>query len=382
MVSFASSVFRPFRLRSLYQNHMTGKEQGIMADLLDQPKAMQKLDPDGMIDLVQNFQQQCAEGENIARETTLPTPQGIHHVVICGMGGSAIGGDLLRAYSARFCTASVEVVRNYGLPAYVGPHTLLIASSYSGNTEETLSAYQQAKKRGASILAVTTGGTLLAWCQQDNNPAIVVPGGISPRAALGYSFMPLLVAFERMGLIPDQSREIKSMYAALRKCAKANTMDVPTADNPAKQLAKTLHRTVPVIYGGQDAFQPVAMRWRCQINENAKAFAHDMVVPEMNHNEILGWGNPVPVLKKFHAIYLLDSGYSPQTSKRFSVMKKIIAQTAQGESTVQSYGSGLLARMFSVIAFGDFTSVYLAYLYKEDPTPIPAIDFLKQELAR
>ena len=353
-----------------------------MAEFLDQLDKVKKIDPQNMIGLVEQFLVQCQEGEQIARSTKFPVFGKINHVVICGMGGSAIGGDLIRAYAAGVGKASVEVIRNYDLPNYVDANSLVIASSYSGNTEETLSAYSQAKKRGSKILAVTTGGKLAALCKKDGNPAILVPGGISPRAALGYSFIPLLVSFERLELIPNQSAAIKELYKVLKKSTELNACTVPLEDNPAKQLAKSLYQTIPVIYGGQDAFQPIATRWRCQFNENAKVFAHDMVVPEMNHNEILGWKNPSSILKKFHSVYLLDKGYNKQTLKRFEVMKKIIEPSASELSEVQSTGTGLLARMFSMIHFGDFVSVYLAYLYKEDPTPIKAIDYLKNELAK
>ena len=353
-----------------------------MAEFLDQLDKLKKIDPDNMITLVEQFLQQCIKGEEIARATELPDFGYINRVVICGMGGSAIGGDLIRSYAASMGKASVAVVRNYDLPNYVDKDSLIIASSYSGNTEETLSAYSQAKKKGAKILAVTTGGKLAALCKKDGNPAILVPGGISPRAALGYSFMPLLVSFERLGLIPAQKTAIKELYKILEKNNEENNSAVLVANNPAKQLAKCLYQTIPVIYSGQDAFQPISTRWRCQFNENAKVFAHDMVVPEMNHNEILGWKNPSSILKKFHSVYLLDKGYNKQTLKRFEVMKKIIEPSASAVSEIHSTGSGLLARMFSVIYFGDFVSVYLAYLYKEDPTPIKAIDYLKNELAK
>ncbi|MDX9753130.1 MAG: bifunctional phosphoglucose/phosphomannose isomerase [bacterium] len=353
-----------------------------MAELFDQPSRKDRLDPQDMIGLVETFPAQCQEGERIARQTQLPTLSGIRHVVICGMGGSAIGGDLLRAYASTQATVSIEVVRNYGLPHYAGPETLVIASSYSGNTEETLSAYDQAKKRGSAILGITTGGTLADRCRRDGYPLIQVPGGMPPRAALGYSFMPLLVSLERLDLLPDQKKEIQGLHKILKQSSLDYAFAVPTQTNPAKQLAKQLDKTVPIIYSGQDAFQPVATRWRCQFNENAKVFAHDMVVPEMNHNEILGWGNPKPVLKKFHALFLLDKGYHKQTQKRFTVMHSIIEPAAHGLTCVESKGSGLLARLFSLIHFGDFVSVYLAYLCKEDPTPIPAIDLLKQEMAK
>ncbi|MDP8245124.1 MAG: bifunctional phosphoglucose/phosphomannose isomerase [Candidatus Hinthialibacter antarcticus] len=354
-----------------------------MDRILDDPATPQKFDPTGMIQWIENFHEQCAEGVSIARAFDMPNMQGIQNVVVCGMGGSAIGGDLMRSYASSIALAPIEVVRSYQLPRYANENTLLVASSYSGNTEETLSAYEQAKACGAKILGISTGGQLAQRCQQDGHPCIITKGGMSPRAALGYSFMPLLVAFERLGLVENQSQAIESTLAILKESSQQFRYNSPFENNFAKQLSKALYGSIPVIYAGQNAFEPIAARWRAQINENAKTFAHNMVVPEMNHNEILGWKNPKPsILKKLHVVYLLDQGYHPQTLRRFDVMKKIIEPSAHGVSVVQSKGDSLLARMFYTISVGDFASCYLAYFYKEDPTPIPAIDFLKAELAK
>ncbi|MBI1389996.1 MAG: bifunctional phosphoglucose/phosphomannose isomerase [bacterium] len=354
-----------------------------MDRILDDRSIPEKIDPTGMLNWIETFDAQCRQGVEIARRTELPPFGMIRNAVVCGMGGSAIGGDLLRAYVSARALAPIEVVRGYDLPRYAGPETLVVASSYSGNTEETLSTYAAARERGAAIAAITTGGTLAEQCARDGVPAIITPGGYSPRAALGYSFMPLLVLFERLGLIEDQSAPLEETLSQLNRTKERNCFDSPAENNPAKQTAKELYGSIPIIYAGQNAFEPVAARWRAQINENAKTFAHNAVVPEMNHNEILGWKNPKPsILKKLHVVYLLDSGYNPQTLKRFDVMRGILDPAAHGVSVIQSEGEELLARMFSVIHYGDYVSYYLSMLYKEDPTPIPAIDFLKAELAR
>lgn len=349
---------------------------------LDSVATQKKYDPDGMLNLVEGFVEQCKHGEKLARAFKLPAVKGIQNIVICGMGGSAIGGDLLKAYTTSQMNVPVEVVRNYNLPNYVGSKTLVIASSYSGNTEESLEAYAEAKKRKAKIAAVSTGGTLAKLCKRDKNPCLIIPGGISPRAATGYSFIPLLVFFERWGLIANQNKALKSLYSTLSKSIKENRFSVSVKKNKAKQLAQKLHGKLPVIYTDQRYLYPTGARWRGQMNENAKHFAHDSIVPEMNHNEILGWGNPASVLKKTHLVYLLDKGIHKQSKKRFKIMKKIVGKYADGITEVNSHGSELLARMFSIVNFGDFVSCYLAYLNKQDPTPIPAIDFLKKELTK
>ncbi|NPU98044.1 MAG: bifunctional phosphoglucose/phosphomannose isomerase [Candidatus Omnitrophica bacterium] len=351
-----------------------------MTKLLDKEDIRRQWDSQGMLDCVEQFTEQCRKGEELARAFHLDPLKEIHHIVICGMGGSAIGGDLLKAYAAGECALPIEVVRNYTVPHSVGPRTLVITSSYSGETEETLSCYREAKKRGAAILAITTGGKLAVDCHKDGFPYLVIPKGYAPRAALGYSFMPLLVFFERWGLLPDQSRAIQGLYRTLETCIERYSFAVPTDSNKAKQLALTLQGNLPVIYAGQDGFQPVAARWRAQINENSKSFAHDFVIPEMNHNEILGWNHPEDLVRAFHVVFLMDKGYHKQTQKRFKVMRKILEPVASGISEETSEGQGLLARLFSLILLGDFVSVYLAFLYEQDPYPIPAIDMLKSAL--
>ena len=353
-----------------------------MAVDLDRPGTRKKYDPSGMLDVAESMTRQFREGEALARAWKLPSVKGVRHVVISGMGGSAIGGDLLRAYAGSLAPVSVRVVRHYALPAYVGPATLMIAASYSGNTEETLSAYRDARRRSAQIVAVTTGGRLAQWCEKDGTPWLKIPSGYAPRAAIGYSFMPLLVSFARWGWIPDPSKAIKDLYRILDQSIEQNRGSVPLESNPAKQLASRLHGHWPVIYAGEDVMTPVAMRWRCQINENAKQMAHDLAVPEMNHNEILGWKAPRALIQKAHVIYLLDQGYPRQTQKRFAIMKTIFREAGVGVSEVHSSGQTLLARIFSLLNLGDFVSLYLAFLNRQDPSPIPAIDYLKTELAK
>ncbi len=353
-----------------------------MSNILESHELWKAIDSNNMIGLVESFGEQCLQGEQLARDFELKPLPATENVVICGMGGSAIGGDLLRAYVSQTCTVPIEVVRNYSLPDYVNRKTLVIAGSYSGNTEETLSTFEEARKRGANIVGISTGGKLEELCQHNNYPCLKIPAGYPPRAALGYSFIPLVVFFERWGLIPVQKEALQHAYKALSESLLKNRFSASINENPAKQMAQVLHNSIVVIYAGQDAFEPIATRWRCQFNENTKAFAHSMVVPEMNHNEILGWMHPEESFKNFQAVFLLDEDYHTQTRKRFEIMRNVIQESAQNVHEVHSRGNGLLARMLSMIHLGDFVSVYLAGLYHQDPTPIPAIDYLKSELAK
>ncbi|RJP25436.1 MAG: bifunctional phosphoglucose/phosphomannose isomerase [Candidatus Omnitrophota bacterium] len=349
---------------------------------LDSMEMRKMIDPEDMLSYVEQFDEQCNQGERLAVDFPLPRYDDIKHVIICGMGGSAIGGDILRAYASREAALPIEVVRNYILPRYVDSKSLVVVSSYSGNTEETLSSYEEAKKRSAKIVAITTGGKLAQCCEEDGFPYLRIPAGYAPRAALGFSFMPLLVFMQRWGFIDGQKQAIAEMKRTITETIQSNRFSTPESENPAKQLARRLFDTIPVIYAGEGAFQPVAARWRTQCNENAKVFARDFSVPEMNHNEILGWKNPASILCRFHVIYLLDKEYHEQIHKRFAVMESILQSSVHGVTKISSTGNGLLARLFSLIVLGDFTSVYLAYLYRQDPTPIPAIDQLKKALAQ
>lgn len=352
-----------------------------MNDILDRAETRTQVDPGGMLETAEKFLDQCRNAEEIARKFPFPDLKKFNKVVICGMGGSAIGGDLIRAYAAPYSSVPVEVVRNYTLPNYVGKKTLVVAGSYSGNTEETLSCYREAKKRKAQIIAITTGGEMARLCNRDGVAYLKIPSGYAPRAALGYSIVPLLVFFEQWELLPDQSKAIKSLYKTLKNCIKQYAYQIPQETNPAKQLAVSLNGFIPVIYAGQDAFEPVAARWRSQFNENTKCFAHNSVVPEMNHNEILGWSHPAAT-SNLKPVFLLDFDYHKQTLRRFEIVKSILEAAQQPAIEIHSQGSDLLARMMSLISLGDFASIYLAYLYNQDPVPIPAIDRLKLELAK
>ncbi len=353
-----------------------------MNEYLDLTTVRDQVDPSGMWRFIEGFPDQCRFAEKQASEFPLPQWKKLDHVVICGMGGSAIGGDLFRAYASPSSPIPIEVVHRYSLPAYVGKHTLVIPCSYSGNTEETLSCYQEAKERKAHIMAITSGGTLEQWCRGDGNVFLRIPEGYPPRSALGFSFIPLVIFFEAWGLLPYQTSDLRAMHRVLKEGFEKYETGNPVDNNPAKQLAIAIHGAIPVIYAAQDAFEPVAVRWQTQFNENSKTFSHVSAVPEMNHNEILGWTHPFAGIKKLHILFLQNRGNHRQIDRRFLVMKNIFATAGHKVTEVECLGNVLLARMMSMIQLGDFTSLYLAYLYKQDPTPISAIDRLKNEMGK
>lgn len=348
---------------------------------LDDLAALKALDPGDMMGLTLSFPEQCAGAVAIARAADLlPLPRSVGSVVVTGLGGSAIGGDMLRALMDTQAHVPCMVNRDYHLPAWVNENTLVLVASYSGNTEETLSAYADAQNAGALVLAVTSGGTLAGQARADGHTVITVPGGQPPRSATGFLFFPLLIALARLDLLPDQDTAVAETLALLQRQRDRLKPDVLLNDNPAKQLATALHGTLPVVHGTTGYLGVCAYRWKCQFNENAKTMGVPSAYPELDHNEIIGWVKATEQLPNWSLITLVDPDAGPKMRKRIEVTTRLIGNAAQQfEITVE--GNSLLARMLSTNYLGDFVSVYLALCYDADPTVIANIDTLKAELS-
>jgi len=360
-----------------------------MLDAID----LRTADPENMMGAILSLPDQCARAKQIASDAGVGALAGrtFANAVVAGMGGSAIGGDLLRSVFQDVLRVPLEVSRDYHLPGYVGADSLVIAASYSGNTEETLAAYAGARKARAAVLAVTTGGELAARCAHDGVPAIIIPGGLQPRAALGYSFVPLIVAAARLALMPAALLdELDEMIATLERVRNASAPDVAQADNRAKQLAAQWRGAIPVIYGSQGERGVVAYRWKTQINENAKAFAAAGVLPELDHNDVVGWSGhdssrrPAQERpeRELAVVFLRDDREPDHIRRRAELTKTIVEKRAASVSEVWASGESRLARAMSLVYLGDFASCYLAYADGEDPTPVTVIDWLKSELAK
>ncbi|HZV78234.1 MAG TPA: bifunctional phosphoglucose/phosphomannose isomerase [Candidatus Binatus sp.] len=346
------------------------------------------VDPQDMMGAILSLPEQCQRAKKIALDAEIspPATAAFGNAVIAGMGGSAIGGDLLRAIYQPVLRVPVEVSRDYHLPGYVDSRSLVIIASYSGNTEETLSVYAGARAAGATIVAVTTGGELQKRATDDEVATIVIPGGLQPRAALGYSFIPLIAIAVRFGLMPETELEdIDGAIAALEFVRDNSAPDIAQADNRAKQLAASWQNMIPVIYGSQGERGVVAYRWKTQINENAKALAIANVLPELDHNEVVGWsgehGQAAPQ-RELAVVFLRDDREPAAIRRRVELTKKLVEKHAASVSEVWAQGDSTLARALSLVYLGDFASCYLAYAYGEDPTPVKAIDWLKGELAK
>ncbi len=343
---------------------------------------IRRLDPKRMYDCVLGFPEQAEEAFQIGKSAKIALRSaGVTSILLTGLGGSAIGGDLLRAYLADELAVPFFVNRHYVLPDFVSTKTLVIVSSYSGNTEETIAAQKDATKRKARILCISTGGAVTDFALKHKQPCMKIPGGLQPRAALGYSFFPLLVALSRTGFIKSKDKDIKETIELLR--TKSKEWGAPdSSTNPALMLAVNMKGRLPIIYSSADHLDSVNLRWRGQISENAKQLAYGNVLPEMNHNELVGWNVLKDLMKRTHVIVLRDKGEHPRVSVREEITKTIIAEYTSGVSEVWSEGKSLLARMFSLIHFGDWVSYYLAILNEQDPTPVNVIDHLKNELAK
>lgn len=342
------------------------------------PSTLATRDPQRMLDLVVRFPQMCEEAWGLAPAppVTVKSPQA---VVALGMGGSGIGGDLLRAVLFDETAPPVVPVKDYRVPAFVGPATLVFACSYSGETEETLAAYDAAAGRGAPCVAITSGGTLLRRAQQRRHSAIVVPKGLPPRAALPYLFLPMLAALGRAGAVRDFDAEVREAVQVLRRVAEEH--GPARQDSPARRLAQALAGRIPVVYSGVPFLEPAAERWKDQFNENAKAFAVWNTFPELNHNETVGWGLDDALARVLHVIILRDAGEPDRLAVRVAITRDIALSRAAGMDEVRAAGTGKLARLLSTVLIGDFVSWYLALLRDVDPTPVAVIDELKRRLA-
>jgi glucose/mannose-6-phosphate isomerase len=339
------------------------------------------VDVSTMYNLIRGFPGQAREAVAIGKAAKVKVnARGIGGIVLCGLGGSAIGGDLLRSYLAGELKVPFLINRHYTLPGFVGPQTLVIVSSYSGNTEEAIAAFKEAVRRGARILCISSGGTLAKLAKAKRRPMIQVPGGLPPRVALGYSFFPLLMVFSRLGLVKNKNRDISETISLLSE--KAEEYGNPDSQiNKAFQLAEQLQGRLVIFYSSTERFDAVNTRWRGQMAENAKSLAFGHVFPEMNHNELVGWKVLKDQMREMQVLVLRDKEDHKRVQIRMNITKSILSEYTSRVTEVWSEGTSLLTRMFSLVYLGDWVSYYLAILNKEDPTPVKVIEYLKNELA-
>ena len=343
---------------------------------------LQATDPSNMYGLIRGFPDQVNEAMAIGYNSGVRLAvRSVREIVLCGLGGSAIGGDLLKSYLADDLKVPFLVNRNYTLPKFVGPSTLVIISSYSGNTEESNAAHREAIKRRAKLLCISSDGNTEKLARAKKSPFIKIPGGLPPRAALAYSFFPLLITLSRAGLIKDRRKDILETIALLAEKA-AIYGELNSDANPALKLAEQLHGRLVAFYSSTERFDAVNTRWRGQLAENGKTLSFGNVLPEMNHNELVGWRVLTDLMRDTQVVFLRDKADHKRIQVRMDVTREVLRRHTERVTEVYSEGRSLLARIFSLVHFGDWTSYYLAILNGIDPTPVEVIDFLKSELGK
>lgn len=351
-------------------------------EVLDRAETYKKLDPAGMMEIVQNMPAMAAEAEKFTAFLNLPKIKKISQVVVLGMGGSAISGDLAADLFAGCAKVPITTNRGYNLPAYVSGETVIFALSYSGDTEETLSAVKEAANKKAVIIGVTSGGELQKIAEAGKYPLCLLPGGLPPRAALPYLLIPLINGLSKLGVVPGQASEIKEAVSLLTKLKEEYGPARPARLNPAKTLAKKLAGRVPFVFGSTLTTAAVAYRYKTQLNENSKMTAVVGQYPEINHNEIVNLYALRKESGNFAMIVLRDEEDGERIKKRMEITKSLVSRLVGGVNEVYARGCSKLARLLSLIFFGDCVSVYLALLQGLDPTPVEAIAKLKRELKR
>lgn len=352
---------------------------------LDDLQFMQSLDPEDMYGHIHDFPEQMESARGIGETWKVDKNQfvDVRNIVLAGMGGSAIGGDLLQSYLQNRLQIPFQVCRSYNLPEYVDDETLVIISSYSGNTEETLAMFADALERSAMLACVTTGGQVAEIADREGIVCARTPGGLQPRAALAYSFIPLLGLFETLGLVGEAAPDVSETILYLKDARKQLARETGAGGNLAKTLAIFCQEKVPLVYAGAGLLDPVAVRWRGQMSENGKSLAYSNTFPEMNHNELVGWSHLTEEQKDDFAVILLrDEEDSPRIKLRMDLFARLLIDKSVTVKDVASSGANRLARLFSLVQLGDFVSYYLSALNKVDPTPVEAIESLKLELAQ
>lgn len=348
---------------------------------LNDTKRFEELDTEDMIGHINDLPNQLINAWNLGMSLELPDWDGIERVVIAGMGGSAIAADLIEVYAAPTCPVPVFIQRDYDLPAWAkGDNTLVICSSHSGNTEETLSAYAAAKAGGCRVLALTTGGALAKSAEDGGDALWLFTYDSSPRAAIHHSFGLLLAAFVRLGFLDNCEAELKGAVAAMKEQQKTLLPEIPDTQNSAKRMAgQFIERWITIF--GAGIMAPVARRWKTQINEIAKANANFEYLPEADHNTLEAVSQPEKEFAHTMTIFLRSALNHPRNQLRDEFTR--MAMMVQGVNTdfITAQGDTPLANIWTVLHYGDYASYYLAMAYGMDPTPVPMISELKGKMA-
>jgi glucose/mannose-6-phosphate isomerase len=348
---------------------------------LDDQSVYKQYDPENMLKHLHSFGGLCEQAWGVASDFSLPEEYSrINKIIILGMGGSAIGGDLVSSLVASESKIPVQICRDYNLPEYTDAETLVIASSYSGMTEETLSAFGEALETPARKIAITTGGKLKTLCKNRGIPVISFDYKSPPRAALPFSFFILLGLFQKLEIIKNQTELVRETLSNLNNLEITVNEKIPQSRNPAKTLAQKLPGCLVVIYGAGITTE-VAHRWKTQFNENSKTMAFYEIFPELNHNAVVGYSLPQTIIRNTQVI-ILDSDLLHEWVKlRLQITQNLLQQAGIEYHLLKRSGKNALSQMMEFVHFGDYVSYYLALLNGVDPSPVKSITFLKENLA-
>jgi glucose/mannose-6-phosphate isomerase len=339
--------------------------------MLDDLQKIHERDPQDALGVAEKQWEQLEEDFDLAAES-----KAFKNVVLAGMGGSSLSALVAKSWPG--LSVPYEICRAYDIPSYVGPDTLFIASSYSGNTEETVSALEQAIPTGATIAVIASGGRLEEMAAEHGYPFLKLPGGFQPRHVVFASLKALLVAFDAYGLTSGKADELAAMSGKVQECIKRWVADQPTSTNVAKQIAQECMGKSVVVYAGTK-MAPAAYKWKISFNENAKHIAWWDEFSEFNHNEFLGWTEQ-PEQKPYTVIDLRSNLEHPQIQKRFDITARLLSGKRPEPIVVQAEGVDLLEQLLTTIALGDFVTIYTAILSNVNPTPVALIEKLKKEL--
>ncbi len=350
-------------------------------EMLDDIARIGQIDKSHMLDLLETFPDQISEIVSKVKKMKI---SGFKQktfkpklIFVLGMGGSAISGDLLSAWLEDRDKIVINTVRNYSVPISIDSDTLVFACSYSGNTEETMSAVESAFEKGSKIIAITSGGKLRSFCKTKKLPVIDIPKGLAPRAAVAFLFFPMVVILEKLGVIKPVT-ELSGLIKELKKIKNSYKPEIPQKRNRAKEMAVSLSKGIPYIYG-HTYLSVIAKRWKTQLNENAKVLAMNGELPEMNHNEIVGWsGDNQEIANRFVVVFLRSSDEHPRIKKRLELTKKMLNAIVSEVIEFNVVGKNKLTRMITTMYIGDYISIYLALLRELDPTPVVSIERFKK----
>lgn len=345
--------------------------------ILDDIAEIKKIDKNNMLSYLENI----AEHYKMARKNSDPISVNYSNplnIIIAGMGGSAIGGEILQNWAKDKINVPLEVIRDYSLPAYANSQSFVLVLSYSGETEESLSTFLDALRKGCMIYCISSGGNLIKHAKRLGVPYLMVPSGMPPRAALPYMLTPLLLIIEKIGLVNTVSKELDEAINILKQISKDNLPEIPVNKNKSKQIAMGIANTVPVIYAS-GIYGSVAHRFKQQFNENSKIPSAWDIFSELNHNEIVGWEQKGKFSKKYSLIFLRDKIEPIQIKSRIKITKSISSLPLK-TFDIWSKGNSDLAKMLSILCIGDFASVYHAILNNIDPTPVNTINLLKEKI--